>query len=102
MTSVSVSSTALIVAYEITRQPGSNPARQEVRLGTLEPRRLDHDVRAAQALFPAVCREYGLGEALLEPGGEVLTALAATGVDADLLEVEQPVEQAHVPVGGPA
>ena len=73
-----------------------------MRLGAFKARRLDHHVGAAQAILPALGDADRFPQVGLEPLRELLAALAPAGMDADLVEVEDPVEEPHVPVRGPA
>jgi histidine ammonia-lyase len=79
-----------------------DPTRLEVRLGALEAGRLDHHVCAAEAILPALGDPDRLSQVSLEPLRELLAALAPARMDADLVEVEDPVEEPHVPVRGSA
>jgi hypothetical protein len=79
-----------------------DPGGHQHRLRGRQARGLDHDVGVAHAGLPAVDRAHRLGEVPRQGGGKTVAALGAAGVHADFLEIEQMVEQPHVPVGGAA
>ena len=99
MMSVSESSTALIVPYGHHQRAGLDPLRPQQRLRPLEPRRLDDDVGAAHDRLPVVADAHRPPEVALELRAERLAALGPPRVHADLVELEQVGQQAHVPVG---
>jgi hypothetical protein len=76
-----------------------DPFRAQQRPWLDEARGLDHDVGAAHAALPVLRHHHALAEVALEPRGEGLAALGPARVHADLVEVEDPVHQPHVPVG---
>src|SRR5882757_65620 len=67
------------------------------RLG--EPRCLAYDIRALDTRAPVLRRPHRLAEIARETGGEGVPALGPARVLPDLVEVEQPVEQAYIPIG---
>ena len=74
-----------------------------LRLGYLVlPESLVRPVGAAKAILPGLRDADRLAEILLEPAGKHLPALRPPRVDADLLEVEEMIEQPDVPVRRPA
>ena len=79
-----------------------DPVGLEQRLGLHQARGFDHDVGALDRVFPVVEGAHGLAEIARQLGGEFVAALLAARVHADLVEPEQLVEQAHVPIGGAA
>ena len=76
-----------------------HPARLEQRRRLGEAARLHHDVGALQAIFPVVRHDNLLAEVLFQVCGKGLPALGTARMDTDLVEIEQMVEQADVPVG---
>ena len=99
MTSVSESSTALMVPYGTTSAPGaihsvrsngSGCSRRAASTTMSAPRTTDSQSSQTRT---------GRPEIALQPCAEGRAALGPARVDADLVEVEQVGEQAHVPVG---
>ncbi len=81
------------------QRAGPHPTALEQRLRLGQARRLDLDVGAFQAALPVGRRLDLLAEIGGKPGGEGLAALRPARMHADLGEVEQVVEQPHVPIG---
>src|SRR5215475_14151533 len=110
----------LVVALAPRLQPGDDLAQLAVQRCLGEPSRVDMRTQAAElprlALLPIVDDDLGPAHATLpvfggddslaelagEAGGERIAALRSAGMHADFLEIEQPIEQPHVPVRGPA
>ncbi len=80
----------------------ADPGRAQERLGLDEPRRLDDDVRAFHCLLRRPDRTDRLVQLTLECTRELVSRLGAPARDADLLEVEQLIEEHDVPEGGAA
>ena len=67
-----------------------------------QPRGLDHDVGALEAILPIVGDGDLLAEIRFEPFREGIAAFRAAGMHADLIEIEEVVEKADIPVRGAA
>jgi hypothetical protein len=86
------------VSESSTEGPRLDPFRLQHRLRRGKTRGLDDDVGALDAGAPIGGRPHRLAEIAGEPLGEGVAALRPARMDADLVEPEQAVEQAHVPV----
>lgn len=76
-----------------------DPLGLQQRLRFRQPRGLDDDVGALDATLPIGHRLDRLAEIGGEPGGKAVAAFRPARMDTDLVEVEEVVEQPHVPVG---
>ena len=102
MMSVSESSTALIVPYGTTSAPGSIHSVRSSGSGC-SSRAASTTMSAPRTTDSQSSHDaHGTPEVALELRAERLAALGPARVDADLVELEQVGEQAHVPVGGAA
>src|SRR5216683_1421697 len=79
-----------------------DPAGLQQRRRFEQTRRFHHDVRVPDAALPIAGRHHGLAEILAQPLRKGVAALLAARMNADLVEIEQMVEQTHVPVSCPA
>ena len=76
-----------------------DPRRLQLRLGLFEPRRLDDDVGAAHARLPVLGDDdVRAGQVGTQARAERVAAFLPARMDADLVEREDRMEQAHVPV----
>src|SRR5947207_1962753 len=76
-----------------------HPLGLEQFLASFETRGLDHDVGALKAALPVRGDDDPLAEIGLEPAGKGVAAFLAARVDADLCEIEEAVEEPHIPIG---
>ena len=79
---------------------GLDPFGFQQRCGLAQARGLNHNVGARHGVLPVVTHPHRLTQILGEPLAECVAALGPRRMHADLVEVEQLVEQPHVPVSG--
>src|SRR5580704_4435128 len=76
-----------------------DPTGLQERRRLVEPRGFDHDVGPLHATLPIPGRRHLLAEIATQSLGKAVAALLTTGMNADLIKIEEMVEQPHVPVG---